>query len=172
LKNRGRGSRAVDCRQMTEEESAWLAGVIDGEGSVFLSKVTHPAYRRGFFYRPQMGVSNSNRSFLTRVMEIIGEGTVQLAKKGGEGLKTRWEYIGASGVLRVVLPQILSYMIIKRETAGKMLEYFQYIDEHPIHNKKKEVPKEYYEKLDLLYWTIKKMNEKGKSSKDGNAIIA
>ena len=164
LKDRGRGSRAVDCRQMTKGESNWLAGVVDGEGSVFLSKVTHPAYRRGFFYRPQIEVSNSNRAFLVRVMEIIGEGTVQLAKKGREGLKTRWEYSGTSGVLRAVLPQILPYMVIKRETAGKILEYFQYIDANPIRNRK-EVPKEYYEKLDLLYWTIKKMKEKGKSSK-------
>jgi hypothetical protein len=164
LKNRGRGSRVVDCRQMTKGESNWLAGVVDGEGSIFLSKVTHPAYRRGFFYRPQIGVSNSNRSFLARVMEIIGEGTVQLAKKGREGLKTRWEYSGASGVLRAVRPQILPYMVVKRETAGKILEYFQYIDENPISNKK-EIPKGYYEKLDWLYWTIKKMNEKGKPSK-------
>jgi len=55
-------------------------------------------------------------------------------------------------------------MVIKRETAGKILEYFQYIDANPIRNRK-EVPKEYYEKLDSLYSTIKKMNEKGKPSK-------
>ncbi|MDA4114262.1 MAG: hypothetical protein OK474_09470 [Thaumarchaeota archaeon] len=164
LKNRGRGSRAVDCRVMTEGESAWLAGVVDGEGSIFLSKVTHPAYRRGFFYRPQIEVSNSNRSFLVRVMEIIGEGTVQPARKGGESLRTRWEYSAASGVLRAILPQILPYMVIKGETAGKILEYFQYIDEHPIRSKK-EISKEYYEKLDSLYSAIKKMNEKGKPSK-------
>jgi hypothetical protein len=163
LKNRGRGSRAVDCRQMTEAESAWLAGVIDGEGSIFLSKVTHPAYRRGFFYRPQMMVSNSNRPFLVKVMEIIGEGTVHLAKRGRGGWKTRWEYQGTAGVMRKIIPQIIPYLIVKRAQAEKVLEYFDFIKENPIQNRK-EVSSEYYERLDTIYLAMKKLNEKGKPS--------
>jgi hypothetical protein len=34
-------------------------------------------------------------------------------------------------VLRAVLPQILSFMIVKREHAKKMLEFFEFIDSHP-----------------------------------------
>lgn len=52
LKNRGRGGRATECRTLAEEEIVWLAGVIDGEGSIFLSKVVDPAYSREYFYRP------------------------------------------------------------------------------------------------------------------------
>jgi hypothetical protein len=161
LKNRGRGGRATDCRKMSEEESAWLAGVVDGEGSIFLSKVTNPAYRRGFFYRPQLNVSNSNRSFLVKVMEIVGEGTVHLARRGDERTKTRWEYNATAGVLRKVLPQIVGYLIVKREMAEKTLEYFDYIDANPIYGRR-PIPQGYYERLDELYWIIKKLNEKGK----------
>lgn len=158
---RGPGSRTSSCRQMREEERAWLAGVIDGEGSIFLSKVTHSNYRRGFFYRPQLEVSNSSRLFLIRVAEIVGEGTVQLAKKEPGAWKTRWMYAAVSGVLRVVLPQIVPYMIIKRAQAETMLKFFAFIDENPIRGRTK-VELNYYEKLDSLYWMIKKLNEKGR----------
>jgi len=153
-------------------EKAWLAGVIDGEGSIFLSKVVHPAYRSGFFYRPQLLVSNSNRPFLVRVMETIGEGTVNRAKKGDGHPKTRWEHQGAAGVLRVMLPQIVPLLIVKRTTAEKMLEYFEYIHgENSILRKKSVPPPGYYEKFDSLYFVIKKLNEKGKPSLQGDKDI-
>jgi len=155
------GNRVRNCRHVDEVERAWLAGVIDGEGSVFLSKVFDRAYRRGFYYRPQFLVSNSNREFLIRIATIIGEGTVHRAKKGGDGQKTRWEYIASAGVLRVVLPQIVPHMIVKRERAEKMLEYFHFIDTHPLWGLK-QVDSGYYEKLDALYFVLKRLNKKGK----------
>lgn len=158
---RGPGSRTRNCRRLSEEEKAWLAGVIDGEGSIFLSKVIGANYRRGFFYRPQLAVSNSNRSLLVRVAEIIGEGTVQLAKKELGYWKTRWMYAAVSGVLREILPQILPYLIIKRAQAETMLQFFSYIDQNPIYGNGKVEPS-YYEKLDSLYLIMKKLNRKGK----------
>jgi hypothetical protein len=52
-------------------------------------------------------------------------------------------------------------MIIKRTTAEKMLEYFDFNDKNSILGMK-EIPPGYYQKLDSLYVTIKQLNEKGK----------
>jgi len=155
------GNRAKNCRKMNALERAWLAGVIDGEGSIFLSKVVDHDYRRGFYYRPELFVSNSNRMFLIRIAEIVGEGTVHRAKKGGNGAKTRWEYVASAGVLRAVLPQLLPYLIVKRQQAEKMLEYFEFIDAHPLWGRK-HVDPTYYEMLDSLYLGLKRLNRKGK----------
>jgi len=155
------GNRVKNCRSMDGLERAWLAGVIDGEGSISLSKVFDRAYRRGFFYRPQLLVSNSNRLFLIRIAEIVGEGTVHRAKKGGSGAKTRWEYVASAGVLRAILPQIIPYLIVKREHALKMLEYFEFIDVHPLWGVK-HVDPSYYEMLDSLYLKLKTINRNGK----------
>lgn len=155
------GNRVKNCRRMDEPGRAWLAGVIDGEGSIFLSKVVNRAYRRGFFYRPEFLVSNSNRMFLIRIAELIGEGTVHRAQKGGGGTKTRWEYVASAGVLRAILPQILPHIIVKRKQAEKMLEYFEFIDTHPLWGHK-QVESSYYEILDSLYLQLKKLNQKGK----------
>ena len=161
LKRKGRGSRATECRTLTEEEIVWLAGVIDGEGAIFLSKVVHPAYSRGYFYRPQLNVTNSNRQFCVKVMEIIGEGTVNLARRGDAVTRTRWEYQANSGVLRAILPQVMPYLIIKRGVAGHVLEYLRFVRESYAPSRSDQ-PGWYYEKLDTLYGMIKRLNEKGK----------
>ena len=156
------GNRVRNCRHLDELERAWLAAVIDGEGSIFLSKVINSAYRRGFYYRPEFLVSNSNRQFLIKIAQIIGEGTVHRAKRGEGGAKTRWEYIASAGVLRAILPQILSCLVVKKDRAQKMLEYFEFIDTHPLWGLK-EVDPAYYEALDSLYSKLKRLNRKGKS---------
>ncbi len=163
LNDRRPGNRFKAFRQMSEKECAWLAGVIDGEGSILLSKVFNRLYRRGFFYRPQLEISNSNRAFLIRIAETIGEGTVHRNKKGDAATKTRWAYIASAGVLRAVLPQILPYVIVKRERVKKMLEFFDFIDTHPLWGLK-QVDPSYYKMLDPFYLTLKKLNKKGKQT--------
>jgi LAGLIDADG endonuclease len=163
LNNRKPGNRAKACRRMSEPECAWLAGVLDGEGSILLSKVFNRLYRRGFFYRPQLEITNSNRSFLIRIAEVIGEGTVHRNKKGDETTKTRWAYIGSAGVLRAILPQLLPYMIVKKEQAKRMLEYFEFIDTHPLWGLR-DVDPGYYGQLDSFYVVLKKLNKKGKQT--------
>jgi len=159
------GNRTRSCRQLGELERAWLAGVVDGEGSIFLSRVFDRAYRRGFYYLPEFSISNSNREFLIRIANVIGEGTVHRAKKGHDRTKTRWEYIASAGVLRAILPQILSYMIVKRIRAERMLDYFRFIDTHPLWGLT-QVEASYYEKIDSIYNRLKKLNRRGKSKLD------
>ncbi len=163
LNNRKPGNRSTACRQMSEIECGWAAGVIDGEGSILLCKAFNRRYRRGYFYRPQLEITNSNRSFLIRITEMVGEGTVQRNKKGDGFTKTRWAYIASAGVLRAILPQILPYMIVKKERARKMLEYFEFIDTHPLWGLR-EIDPRYYEMLDSYYLTLKKLNKKGKQA--------
>jgi len=67
--------------------------------------------------------------------------------------------------MRKIIPQIIPYLIVKRAQAEKVLEYFDFVTEHPIRNKK-EVSSEYYERLDAIYLAIKKLNEKGKPSSE------
>jgi hypothetical protein len=158
---RGRGSRTQHCRVMDDEERAWLAGVIDGEGAIFLSKVKNTACRRGFFYLPQIAVSNTHRELLVRVGQIIGEGTVCRGKKAEGHARLRWQYQGVSGVLRSILPQVMPLLIVKRPVAEKMLEFLNFMHEHPLSGQR-PVEDGYYDRLDSLYQRIKKLNEKGK----------
>jgi hypothetical protein len=55
--------------------------VIDGEGSIYISKVKAIHSRRGFVYMPYLSMSNSNFDFVTRVREVIGKGYVGTKKE-------------------------------------------------------------------------------------------
>jgi hypothetical protein len=76
-------------RVLNPVERAWLAGVIDGEGSIYISKVIAEYNRRGFVYMLYLSMSNSNYDFVAKVRElerawlasvIDGEGSVFLSK--------------------------------------------------------------------------------------------
>jgi hypothetical protein len=52
-------------------------------------------------------------------------------------------------------------LIVKRARAEKILGYFDFIYANPIDGKK-AIPMGYYERPDEIYFSIKKLNEKGK----------
>ncbi len=54
-------------------------------------------------------------------------------------------------------------VVAKRAIAEKMLEYFAYIDANPVYGFR-SVPAGYYQKLDVIYLVIKKLNKKGRNA--------
>jgi hypothetical protein len=54
-------------------------------------------------------------------------------------------------------------LVVNELSRKKMMEYLQFIDSNPIFGPSK-VPVGYYEKLDGIYWTIKNLNRKGRTS--------
>jgi hypothetical protein len=150
---------------MIETEKAWLAAIVDGEGTIMLSRRKHNLARRGFYYIPALEISNSNKALLIKIWEIIGEGGVYPERRSERNprWKKKWLYNGSAGVMRAILPQILPYLIIKKDQAKTMLEYLQHAIDNPIVGRK-EIPPGYYPRIDALYLMLKKMNEKGKGA--------
>jgi hypothetical protein len=151
-------------RELNGVEKLWLAGVIDGEGSIFIAKVTGKSVakrRRGFSYAPAISLSSSNEAFVRKVKEVIGSGSVNFFEEKRLDWKDKWCYRGSSQVLRGLLPQLVPHLLIKREAAERMLQYLDFIDENPIDGPM-EIPSGYYAKVDSLYLALKETNEKGK----------
>jgi hypothetical protein len=136
-------------RFLSEVERAWLTGVIDGEGSIYISKVKGIHHRRGFCYTAHLSVSNSNENFVKKIREIIGVGFIGINIEKRRHWKDRYEYKASSSVLRGILPQILPNLLIQREVAERMLEYLSFIGLNPIDGPM-VIPAGYYEKLDSL----------------------
>src|SRR2546422_11735825 len=96
-------------RKFKKDEASWLAGVIDGEGSVGL----YDYGKEGRRVCIQMG--NTNRDFVLRVREIIGCGS-QINRtewhKSHKGRKTLYLYsLKGSNRCYWVLKQIMQYLI-------------------------------------------------------------
>ena len=110
-------------RQMSSEECAWLAGVIDGEGSIGL----YDYGREG--RRVMMQVTNTNEEFVAKARMLVGAGssvmrcyyTSKLAKEPRKLPIYQW---GLKGSIRCieVLKQIAPYLIIKKTKALNIIK--------------------------------------------------
>lgn len=105
-------------REFTALEAAWLAAVIDGEGSIGLYKGFE-----GRFVIIQIG--NTNNDFVQEVRRIIGCGSKVRRNKFGKSHKGRkpmyyYSLKGSARCLRVLV-QIAKYLIIKKEKARHVI---------------------------------------------------
>ncbi len=104
-------------RTLSEIEKAWLAGVIDCEGSVGL-------YRMKEGRRVVIQVANTHRGFIERVKQVIGCGCICPHIPGGLhiGKKTVYHYIchGSERGIKL-LTQVRPYLIIKGEKTDTIL---------------------------------------------------
>jgi len=101
-------------------QAAWLAGIIDGEGSIGL----YDYGKEG--RRVCIQLSNTNKEFVDKMREIIGCGSqVNRAKwsKSHKGRKTIYLYsLKGSNRCYWILRQIIPYLIIKKQKAQEIIK--------------------------------------------------
>lgn len=108
-------------RCLTKTEASWLAGVIDGEGSIGL----YCYGKEGRRTLIQMG--NTSKTFVNHFKKLTGCGSQVVRKnfKKSSGHKGRkpMHYYSLKGSARCVaiLKQVIPYLIIKRTKAIKII---------------------------------------------------
>lgn len=106
------GARA---KMLLATDAAYLAGFIDGEGSIML-------YGRRDKVALKLSISNTSKPVLDWVEDITGVGKVMLHRKADHRIRTTWMYQSNSEAAESVIEQILPYLIIKKEQAKLALE--------------------------------------------------
>ncbi len=97
-------------QSVADTDKAYLAGLVDGEGSVMLVR------NRLAGIVPKVAIYNTKRSLLEWCVTVVGEGSIQCQRKGGnrkDCFSAVWQHRQAVRILRWVLP----YLKIKREQA-------------------------------------------------------
>jgi len=104
--------KARTAREMGIAEAAWLAGLIDGEGSVCRYMV------RGKYPTWVLQVANSDRGALEYCQQITGTGGIIQKPISILGTKPAyiWQVAAQRNVL-AILEQVIPYLQIKREVA-------------------------------------------------------
>lgn len=105
---------AGEARQMTEAEAAWLAGVIDGEGSIVQVRA------RGRTWR--LVVYNTSHPFMLRVLEVAGCGRLAERKRIADHHKRCWVWTCYGPRTRALCRQMLPWLIVKRDKALQALD--------------------------------------------------
>ena len=113
----------MTCRNMSEAESAWLAGIIDGEGTIGIWSNGKSSRRTNYVAHLQVG--NTNTQMLLRIVEFTGCGTINSGKARRENHKQLYKWRVNPMQIRGILPQIEPYLVIKRFQAQLVIEYLR-----------------------------------------------
>jgi len=130
--SRGMSVNVVSDKRMSATEAAYVAGFIDGEGTVSICRERRVENRSGYRYKPLMRVSNSHRGALERIRDICGNGRIiGNYHKRPEHHKEVFTLSWTANQIRHLLPQIQGYLLVKSEQAATLAEFLKSIPSGP-----------------------------------------
>ena len=113
---------------ITREEWAWLAGLIDGEGTV--SFYMDPGRHSNKFPQivPYINVANTNITLLQTIKDKTGCGAIINQKSGGFGVspeysKTRIWRVNTMNLCQQIIENTSKYLIVKQYPAQQLLKF-------------------------------------------------
>lgn len=122
------------CRILSVIDAAYISGLLDGEGTIYLYRSKPSKNRKTVEYKGSIAISNTDLDVLSWVQQVTGIGSINPLKQHYGGLKNMpkipkqsyaWTYSG-SGVADL-LGQLLPYLEIKVERAEKILRFYENI---------------------------------------------
>ena len=109
---------------MTKIEKSYIAGIIDGEGNISLTKYKHPNGKNGYCLFPTVQIANTNIEFLLEINELI-KGKIFIAKRKiytNHKPKGIIYFKGKNNVLNF-LKEITPYLRIKKKQSEIVMKY-------------------------------------------------
>lgn len=107
---------------------AYIAGLIDGEGCISISRVKTPTKlprsmtRQTYYYRPAVIMVNTERTMLDYVATAYG-GKVTRIKKAERFSKDVYQWVITGKNMRRLLKDVLPYLLTKRKQARLILNF-------------------------------------------------
>lgn len=106
----------------------YLAGFVDGEGSICLSRGGSYRYKnvpRVPTYRPWFAISNNHRGVLELIREFVGLGTIQNHPRSNPNAKPGYSFQVGGLCIEPVLRGLHPYLIIKKRQAEVALSFIE-----------------------------------------------
>jgi len=100
-------------------QKAYIAGIVDGEGSLTI----HKQRTGGMGYVVKLDVGNTCKEVIDYLQELFPGTVGEYYKDPSIRRKTHWIWRIHARKIRELLPQILPYMIIKRDLAKIFMRY-------------------------------------------------
>lgn len=110
---------------LTEPQKAYIAGIIDGEGSIMGYKVSRKAAARGFGWKLGVSVGNTNYDLIHWLRDTTGIGSWRESsepKNPKHKRAAKW-YVSSRKDIEQLLEAVLPYLLIKRRNAELALEF-------------------------------------------------
>jgi hypothetical protein len=125
---------------MDEANYAYLAGMMDGDGSIALYKRKDYRTQTGFSFTPKMRISAVSKLHLEKLQEIFG-GSIDNGYKNHLSKNLVYNLGWSSNQIRDLLPKIEPYLILKKKEANLLLEGLKITEEHRMKRYQVNTPK-------------------------------
>lgn len=153
-------------RQRCKEdiELGWMAGMIDGDGTISLHKdrprrPTRPS-KRGFKWRPILGVDNTSKEALEHFAEVTGMGNITPVKSREATCKDKYRLFFQRDDIEELLRKIKDHLV-KKPQAELLLEALELIREYESRGNREPITRARDKRLEAIYWELKLLNARG-----------
>lgn len=148
---------------MTNEELAWVAGIVDGEGCIHINRqrAANRQDLRQDCYRLYLKVTMGDKPTLDRILSILGKGVIVKhvdRKAVKDKVNTSWSYLAAARQAGEVLTQLRPHLFTKASEADVALAFLR-IDNAPLGGAKgtQPVPQVLCDTRQRAYWRLRQM---------------
>ncbi len=116
-------------KPITEIEKSYIAGLVDGEGTIGIYPYKSPKNIYVYFFRPMIAISMTSERPILWCYNTTGLGSNrnQLSDYGQKKLY-RWQVGGELECISLI-EAIKPYLLVKDEQANLLLEFFELKDE-------------------------------------------
>jgi len=148
-------------RQLSDVEKAYIAGLFDGEAAFMITTNKAGKCSRGFIYSARIVIQMTNKQVLQYLHRLL-RGTLQtlhspsLKKMPVPHKKTMYRLTLCGNKTRLLLPQILPYLIVKKQHGRLLLEATELFYRYQNH-----VEVGYDGRIEKMRSELKKLNMKG-----------
>lgn len=134
----------------TIADLAWAAGIIDGEGSIFIMKQGRKDRERDHNYTMRISVQSTDPYMANELCKLFPDGAVftqELDKRPQNSNTLKWQISGRKAAF--VLKQILPFMKVKHEQAKLAIDFQETTKKHWKHmlDSDYEIQEQFYFKL-------------------------
>lgn len=145
-KDKAQYHKGVKCNILTETQAAYIAGFLDGEGSIII------VHKKPTRYSLRVSISQSARArqVLDWISEVTGIGaSINKNPTKGENHAVGLTWVCNSYAAETLLAQLFPYLIVKRQQAELAIDFHNKLQETAL-RADKQWQAEYKEKMGVL----------------------
>lgn len=156
---------------MNEGERYWLAALIDGEGSISITKGYGKAHwagrapKRGFIWGTKTHIFNTNKPLLDRAVVVVGGGNIILIHPPSKlrmNMKEGYDLIFNMDLSEKFLKEILPFLISKRRHAELFLEARELMKMYHGLGRTEDLTLVRDKRMEAIYWELRILNSRGR----------
>lgn len=142
-------------KPLSVEDRCYIAGLIDGDGTISLFRIRNARYPNSYHLRPHVQVANTKKDIVLWLKETTGVGCVSYHRAKKEHYRDYWSWDVYTLVdVKSLLEAILPYLKVRKKQAKLLIDFCKSrLEGH----KQKNTPEEI-----KIYETLKNLNQRGR----------